>query len=862
MANEKKVCILGAESKLAVLMDLLWSKRDDGKVTMGRQHHWVTFGRKITVCGLEMESVGSLSIRPALHTSDISDYPRHFRLETSPDDGESFETLFEERINDWSDCKVKNWQFEPVEVDNIRLVVLETVKNRFPTYKSIKSASVIADRLPDNAAERSVKEVKRLSEQSFEPTAEFSETMEHVTCQVTGSEIIYSSPNFQIGFNRHFAQITRLGWDLFGDDRRDRNLLLESGPAGGFPCLSHGPCKPASRLPKRTTGGDVLLPAFSVAQDTISSRSGGGALRVTGKCVSYTGIKLGDDFECDLHFNIKHLGFTLDIETRCKRTFKTASIAALRLPFNLYETVTAVLAMPEKIGPAGLTKIPAVIHAPDHGSLRVTTIGSRVYGRAHPLRQRGELWFDLVVGAKPMQCGLFEVPAGTSKARIDFELDAIFPFCTQAYGAYHFPPVVSYPWTDPMRAPLVRGWLNGLGFDPFRGLFANNSVSDPALCSHQYYAEMACRTPRLAEGLGAHDLLRCSTEHYLQGESSWRMDAEHHSIMIPSLLDSVWLLTGSTQDWQWAAQWADTIENWAILLNKADVDGDGLVESPKSGNSNEPAYLGASWWDAMHSGHIEAFNNALAYRCLRRTSELLNRLGREKTSAKLTEQANKLAANYCNALYDKSTGWIADWRSRDGQLHNYGNIATNGAAIVCGLIKGDKARKILDRITDKLDQIGFTRYDFGLPQHMIPVRSCDHLIGEGFPLEPDGTDTYGVYMNGSATMSQSYWFLQALYQSGMRRQANSLYKKFGDAIRRGSVAGPLNSGMDWRNWDGWPAGYEGLLVEQFHVLVAAITGYLGLELTIDGHRYAAGSACDVLNKRTQSKCDFGVVVGL
>ncbi|MFH1613859.1 MAG: hypothetical protein ABIG61_02085 [Planctomycetota bacterium] len=285
MANQKKVCILGAESKLAVLMDLLWAESDDGRGTMGKQYHWGTFGRKIIISGFEMERMPGGT---ALGTSDTSDYPRRIRLETSRDCGESFETIIEERINDWLEAQIKKWQFEPVEVDNVRLVILETVKNRFPTYKNVKTAWVLADRQAEETAERGEKDVKRLSEQSFEPAEEFSEPKEHVVCQIEGDEIIYSSPDFRIAFNRHFAQITRLGWDLYGDDRRDKNLLLKSGPAGGFPCLSLGPCKAAPAVPKKTTGGNVLMPSFSVAQDTVSSRSGGGTLHVVGPLNSGT----------------------------------------------------------------------------------------------------------------------------------------------------------------------------------------------------------------------------------------------------------------------------------------------------------------------------------------------------------------------------------------------------------------------------------------------------------------------------------------------------------------------------------------------------------------------------------------------
>jgi hypothetical protein len=69
----------------------------------------------------------------------------------------------------------------------------------------------------------------------------------------------------------------------------------------------------------------------------------------------------------------------------------------------------------------------------------------------------------------------------------------------------------------------------------------------------------------------------------------------------------------------------------------------------------------------------------------------------------------------------------------------------------------------------------------------------------------------------------------------MRREANDLFMKMTPLVRSGELCGGLHSGLDWRHpVDGRASGYEGLLAEQFHFLLAAITGYLGCELTIDG----------------------------
>ena len=98
---------------------------------------------------------------------------------------------------------------------------------------------------------------------------------------------------------------------------------------------------------------------------------------------------------------------------------------------------------------------------------------------------------------------------------------------------------------------------------------------------------------------------------------------------------------------------------------------------------------------------------------------------------------------------------------------------------------------------------------------------------------------YGVYQNGSICHFHLYYLFEALYRSGLRKKANALWMKVTPRLRQGQpgISGPLHSGVDWTSPDGSPSGYEGLLAEQHHFLVAAVTGYLGYELTIDGLRY-------------------------
>ena len=243
-----------------------------------------------------------------------------------------------------------------------------------------------------------------------------------------------------------------------------------------------------------------------------------------------------------------------------------------------------------------------------------------------------------------------------------------------------------------------------------------------------------------------------------------------------------------------------------------------------------------------------------------RAASLMDKLGEKELAKKIRRRTSLLKANYKKTFYDPNTGWIANWRSKDGKLHNYGNLAHTGAAITCGVIDPAEGKQMLENLLEKLKDIGFSSYQYGLPANMLPVKRDEYAFGYGTPLEPDGSDMQQVYMNGSATAGQCFWFLDALYKCDMRKQANEILKKMCYGYYTGQMCGPLNSGLDWRGWDGRPAGYEGLLSDMFHPLQAVLTGYLGWEYTLNGLKTAKGSAADFLMHTRKVNPDFGQVL--
>jgi hypothetical protein len=169
----------------------------------------------------------------------------------------------------------------------------------------------------------------------------------------------------------------------------------------------------------------------------------------------------------------------------------------------------------------------------------------------------------------------------------------------------------------------------------------------------------------------------------------------------------------------------------------------------------------------LNCGHKDGYTNAFIYRAWRCLAELEGQLARTQQQARYTELADRLKAVYAKTLYNPETGWLAWWKSADGQLHDYATPIVNGLAIEYGLIEPSEGRKILARLSAKMRAVHFTRFDLGLPCTLLPVRRADYLQpdGLGVPSREDGTDTFQNYMNVEfrpATHCTSSWLTISL----------------------------------------------------------------------------------------------------
>jgi hypothetical protein len=502
--------------------------------------------------------------------------------------------------------------------------------------------------------------------------------------------------------------------------------------------------------------------------------------------------------------------------------------AEVVFPFDPQVTPTTVLS--SSWSDDGTFELPAVINAPDFGPLLVReTAGRPVKGRLEGSREKKltDLIFELP-----------ETAAGRPVALL--------------FSPLLLPPPAGLEDRTMWRSAR-RGWLNALQpcarwgdqSNPFSappGILGNNVISDPASVSVWFYADQALWLPKIAPGVSLAPLVRRTIDYWLDkrmrrdgrgrltGEITGYWDYGNFLDANASPLIAAWDYVEASSDLAWLRNRLERLELVADFLIGRDTDGDGLVEAVQSGDRGDlvQPHRSCAWWDALNCGHKDGYTNALIYRGWCCLADLEAKLGRRPQREIYLGRAARLRASYSKVLLNPATGWLAWWKSRDGELHDYASPTLNGLAIEYGLVDREAGRAILDRLWTKIAAAGFARFDLGIPPMLVPVHRSDYLQPDaiGIPQRENGTDTFGQYMNGGITAGQVLHFLAAHYVLGEGERADRVLRAMLARQERGEFENGVRDasmqGIDWTTWDGKPSGYEGYLADSFRFLQAVL----------------------------------------
>ena len=399
-------------------------------------------------------------------------------------------------------------------------------------------------------------------------------------------------------------------------------------------------------------------------------------------------------------------------------------------------------------------------------------------------------------------------------------------------------PVLELAASEPRLKTLPRTWLNTFQYRPDLGILANNIVSDNAVFCMFTFTDPAVFTPELPGRLQVIQLARESLDRYFTGAAGYGVGAEDIlTDTYPSLLISAWDVIRVTGDLKLLRRWLPKLEELAAKAIAQDRNGNGLPESRRTGLRGTTVCPTGNWWDAINFGHEDAYVAALSYRAFGCLADLERLAGRRAPAARFEEQAGKIRAAYVTNFFNPKTGVLAGWKDARGELHDYWFVFVNGMAITYGLVPKALANDIVDRFQAKLREVGYTRFDLGLPGNLVPVARDDYVPGApGSSKQEDGADGFQVFENGGASACYAWFYVQALYQLGRRAEAEAILWPMMRTFAEGGFQNGVGKGGEWRRWDGRPSGYEGLLADAYYAQMAVFTGHYGIGFGPQGFR--------------------------
>lgn len=627
-----------------------------------------------------------------------------------------------------------------------------------------------------------------------------------VRAERLGAEVRLRTRFLEVGFDLRRAAFTYLSWDSDGTGRTQRNLA-KVGLAEGVP----------PRLAEYLAPGVRLHPVAGPPVATSTAHDVRGSVTVRGGTVTYD-LELG---QAGQHYRLEWAIDADRLVLRAERTglrpLRAWLSSAWNLAFDSRVIPVGTLGRITRVGETGLLALPVLVHAPGVGTLHLTATGDACLWRADSVRPHcAATTGELKLGEVAQPEGDYLLLPGRHQAEVVFAVEPTPP-----------------GWQNPQVPRAVeravrRHRLSALTYRPDTATFSNNSNGVHYYGCLETWASIATRAGEILPGLHGLDLLRDTLEHWLDGAPAY---ATGRSSLADHLYEDEYLQIGATAllgvaeylhasgDGAWAARYQGPIARELTRLRARDLDGDGLLESPhRLGISGEHQWS-TNWYDVLSFGWKCAFSNAYLYAALRRLATALPAVGLAALTDGLGAWADRLRANYTPTFLNPATGWLAGWRCRADQLHDFAFPTVNGLAVTVGLLEPELAATIMRRLWDELERVGFHDFRLGVPTTLWPVPDSDAALYQaGRP--------FGDYQNGGATHSQAVHFVNALYRVGLTAEAdhvlNGLCASLADDSAFGGVDGP---GIDWRRWDGTPSGYEGLLTDQFGVLAAALERY-------------------------------------
>jgi len=642
-----------------------------------------------------------------------------------------------------------------------------------------------------------------------------------VSAEHRNSEVRFRTSRLSVGFRLHSPAWSHLSVDDDATGRTDRNLLqqprsmdiVRSGvyPSGVYPVLRDQNAEYLAQGP-RLTRIDGDRPVGFLAFDFE------GITTVSGNTVSYDVTIPSAGQRYRYQFTVLDDRIELAVRRTSDTAYRAWTSSAWHVATDNRVTPSTAIGELTRSGETGLLRGDVAWHFPRYGTLQITSDSDDLLMRSDSVRALDTNTLELKLGETPTEFGDYLLPAGDFSARVVFSA--------------HTPSLAKVTPDAPRAVArmLSRHALTALPFRIDTATYSNNGASMHCTTTLNDISAIASELDSLPSGISPMTLVGVSLSRWLDGAPSYGSGSTSHGShrledeyvhMAANTLVAVGRYLSSTSDAGWFARHRVRILAEIEGMLARDVDGDGLVESTiRLGNSGEHQWSTA-WSDVISFGWKDAWANAVLFEAWTELAPALRALGDAETASladRVDAAAAALSAAYLPTFYNEETGLIAGWRSKDGELHDYGFSLVNGAACSTGLIPRNTARAIMGRLREHWDEVGVDDLRNGIPMNLWRIPESD-IGGVVFGLPMGG------YQQGGCSHHGARVIVDAFDRVGLTDAADELLIALATTIADDSSFGGLGSGVDWRMWDGTPSGYEGQLAEGFSVLASALRRY-------------------------------------
>lgn len=597
--------------------------------------------------------------------------------------------------------------------------------------------------------------------------------------------VLFRGPRFSIGFSLRRPEIVHLGFDGVGGSRAGENRVC-------------------GKSPLTADVGGISGPVLRTARGDFGPQTWTGRVEVAGNRVCYRELHCGKGVTIDATFTVNADGFELKLEQRAECELFVLEAEAWRLAWDTGCGMVAAAAVPTlRPGRNGEVDVPFFWATDGNGCLRCERVEGDARLQMESYRTANAIVGGVVPGARPAPDAVLRVPAGTSRSAWRFTVTAFEP---AGNTAIELSPALRRHWGSIYSC-----------FRPEYGGFSNNALSVNCHVNQHGPNELTAFTRVPARGPDPLELYRFTLERAVLGGGGYGFWRNLYLDSDPILMAGVGRCHQVRPDLRWLRRLEPGLAQTAErLLGTLGAEGLAVCRD-LSGDSGSYRWS-CNAMDVVGFGHMDAYVNAWTYRGLRNAAPLLRELGRATLGARCAEAAEALRNAFPRYLLNPETGWVAGWRSRDGQLHDAAYVWVNGVACAFGLLATDQAATALRGLECLRHEVGAGDAHFGLPHNLRPIPPEDHMLPR---LRGRFMPTFETYTDGAMSTCTALYYLRALEIHGLNEAAGRIVADLETGYARDHFrSGGGSWGNEFYRWDGVPCGYEGSFVLSYGALYA------------------------------------------